>query len=377
MRENGGIGAMSSGLEAVGDAASGAVLAGAVEPGHGAAGHDGHGACANCGTALVGPYCHGCGQNGHIHRSLAGFGHDLLHGVFHFEGKIWHTLPLLFFKPGELTRRYVAGERAKFVSPMAMFLFCVFLMFAVVGGLAGSMNAPEVDAVHAGKSLAQIETELTARRAEAKALTERIRRGEEAQQDVRALETRLETVEAEIDGLETAQELASSVKAAGDGVVRTTVKGGDALKVETGWPLLDHGIAAANENPNLFLYRLQSSAYKYSWALIPLSTPLIWLLFCWKRQYKFYDHLIFVTFSLTFMMLLVTLLTLLGAVGAPAWLIVPTVLFVPPLHMYRQLRGAYGTSRAGGLLRTAALLLFALFALILYVLILLLMGVMH
>ena len=36
-----------------------------------------------------------------------------LHGVLHFEGKIWHTLPLLAWRPGELTRRYIDGQRAQ------------------------------------------------------------------------------------------------------------------------------------------------------------------------------------------------------------------------------------------------------------------------
>ena len=35
-----------------------------------------------------------------------------------------------------------------------------------------------------------------------------------------------------------------------------------------------------------------------------MSTPLVWLLFFWKRQYKLYDHQVFAAFSLTFMMLL-------------------------------------------------------------------------
>ena len=34
------------------------------------------------------------------------------HGALHFEGRIWQTLPMLAVKPGELTRRYIAGERA-------------------------------------------------------------------------------------------------------------------------------------------------------------------------------------------------------------------------------------------------------------------------
>jgi hypothetical protein len=126
-------------LEAVGDATTGAVIASAVEPAAGgrADGHTHEQSCLNCGAALSGPFCHSCGQKAHVHRTLTAFWHDLAHGVLHLDGKIWRTLPLLAWHPGDLTRRYARGERAKFVSPMALFLFSVFLMFAVfrlVGG---------------------------------------------------------------------------------------------------------------------------------------------------------------------------------------------------------------------------------------------------
>jgi hypothetical protein len=81
---------------------------------------------------VSGSFCSNCGQPTHLHRSLTSLGHDILHGVFHFEGKVWHTVPELLFFPGRLTRRYIDGERAKFVSPMALYLFIVFLMFAVI-----------------------------------------------------------------------------------------------------------------------------------------------------------------------------------------------------------------------------------------------------
>lgn len=67
-----------------------------------------------------------------MHRTLGAFFHDLLHGVFHFEGKIWRTLPLLAWNPGRLTREYIDGRRASYVSPIALFLFSVFLMFAML-----------------------------------------------------------------------------------------------------------------------------------------------------------------------------------------------------------------------------------------------------
>ena len=82
--------------EGVAEIAQGALTARAVEPAHGEAdaGHTHESACLNCATPLVGAHCHACGQAAHVHRTLAAFFHDLLHGVFHFEGKIWRTLPM-------------------------------------------------------------------------------------------------------------------------------------------------------------------------------------------------------------------------------------------------------------------------------------------
>ena len=109
-----------------------------------ARGHEAEGvgeACPNCGAVRAGPFCQRCGQAAHIHHDLAGLGHDLAHGVFHFEGKFWNTLPLLVRRPGELTWRYVQGERAKFVTPMALFLFAVFLLFASVSRLSSDRKS--------------------------------------------------------------------------------------------------------------------------------------------------------------------------------------------------------------------------------------------
>src|SRR6476659_2522773 len=128
------------GIEAVGDAVTGGLLARAVEPQAGEAdGHTHEKSCLNCGTKLTGPYCSACGQKAHVHRSVRGFLQDFIAGLFNFEGKIWRTLPMLAWRPGEMTRRYIAGERARFISPVALYLFTVFLMFAVLN-FTGALN---------------------------------------------------------------------------------------------------------------------------------------------------------------------------------------------------------------------------------------------
>lgn len=270
-----------------------------------AAGSEGNeAACRNCGTALSGAYCHRCGQSAHVHRSIGGLFHDIAHGVFHFEGKIWDTLPLLVLHPGVLTRRYIEGERARFISPLALFLFAVFLLFATFS-LAGGPFTPQFD-------------------------------------------TPVQTAD--------------------------RVGSGDPLVVNTGWAALDQAVRHASENPGLLFYKIQSSAYKYAWALIPISLPFIWLLFAFRRDVGPYDHAIFATYSLSAMILLSIALSLLAAIGLSNGWILLALAIVPPLHMYRQLKEAYALNRAGALWRTFALLMAAYIVGLLFIAMLLAMG---
>ena len=55
----------------------------------------------------------------------------------------------------------------------------------------------------------------------------------------------------------------------------------------------------------LVVTNVQDAASKFSWLLIPLSVPFLWLLFPFSRRYRLYDHTVFVTYSLSFMMMLV------------------------------------------------------------------------
>ena len=122
------------------------------------------------------------------------------------------------------------------------------------------------------------------------------------------------------------------------------------------------------------LYKLQSNAYKYAWALIPLSAPFLWLLYPFSRRFGMYDHLVFVTFSLSFMLLLLVFSRVLGAMGVGAPFIPFLLLLYPPFHMYRQLRGTYRSSRIGALVRATILVTVAGINLILFMAGLLALG---
>lgn len=330
-------------LEAIGDVATGAVLASTVEPRTGADdGHTHEKNCLNCGTALTGDYCSACGQKAHVHRSLAAFFHDLLHGVFHFEGKIWNTLPMLAWRPGELTRGYIDGKRTRYISPIALFLFCVFLMFAVASA-TGLTELPTTQMkADVAKQIADREATLARQQA-----------------------TRLQRVHANKSTVAIDNEMAQTHREL-NGLRQLREKGfeGSAAEVSDGLPeWLGDSIGHAVRNPELLLYKLKTNAYKFSWALIPLSVPFVWLLFPFSRRFHIYDHTVFVTYSLCFMMLLLMVGTLVDlispSIASLAW-------FIPPIHMYRQLRGTYELSRWGAIWRAVLLTLFAFVAAVLF-----------
>ena len=350
--------------DAIGTATEGALYSRAVEEERAAGlvtskGHFTEGACLNCGTKLIGSHCHSCGQQAHLHRTLGAFMHDLLHGALHFEGRMWQTLPLLIGKPGELTRRYVEGERRKFVSPMALFLFSVFLMFAVFQAVGlttpTTIDTPDSMQTQLESSTENIREALTAQEA---------RLAEMAQDDPErgALLIKVRENREALEGIERGRDYVQA-------------NFSENTFTPSGIDLIDEGLIKKwRENPGLMLYKLQANSYKFSWLLIPLSIPFVWVLFAWKRRFKAYDHAIFVTYSLSAMTLLFVVVSLLTTIQGFGWIAMIGMLLIPPLHIYRQLRGAYGLSRFSALWRLMALSIFIWIVIALFLNLLLVLG---
>ena len=364
-------------IEALGDAVGGAIIARAVEPTAGEVGPDGHtheANCLNCGAALTGPFCHDCGQHGHVHRTLSAFFHDFLHGVLHFDGKLWRTLPLLAWKPGELTRRYIDGQRASFISPMALFLFSVFLMFAVLNSVGAPINVGEGNKVSTSfdRAIANSQAELAKQQRRRTAAIAAHQSTVEIDKQIKDSVENLRVVgEMKSNGVgkaiaDAAARDAARKRAAGDTTVGNSTDG--LADIESNLPQVKEAWERARANPQLAIYKLQNAAYKYSWLLIPLSLPFLWLLFPFSRRFRLYDHTVFVTYSLGFMTLLVCVLAVLAAAGAPMIAVAAGV--IPPLHIYRQLKGSYALSRVGALWRTGLLLFFSAFVLTLWAVVL-------
>jgi hypothetical protein len=298
--------------------------------------------CRNCGAPLTGRFCGQCGQAADIHFTVRSLFHDLAHGVLHFEGKIWRTLPLLAFKPGELTRRYIAGERARFVSPLALFLFTAFLMFAILSNLRLVPEVPLGDARSQVGGASELVRGQIAYFENARAET--ASKGLDTGQldlvlsDLRGDLAELEAVRKQLSRYGTTLTVAGQI-----------ITGHES---DGGW--LSERLGDAKQNPDLLVYRLKNAAYKFSWVLVPLTLPLIWLLFARRRDVSLYHHAIFGIYSLSFVSLLAIVAASLVSIGA-AVLGALLMLVVPPVHMFQQLRGAYQLGRWSALWRTGAL----------------------
>jgi hypothetical protein len=315
--------------------------------------------CLNCKAAVVGNFCSACGQKAKIHHSVLHLGEELAHGILHFDTKGWRTLPMLALRPGLLTRRYVDGQRTRFVSPLALFLFMMFLMFFVfsltVSDATKSLSS-------GNQSITSIEQKIAERKADLA----------EAEKDLAAATPGTPDARDAQRAVDRAKRRLAAVSAIQAPVVKTTKDGqvsvGDAdvdRIIASSIPSVSSVIKHAVANPELTKYKLKNAAYKYAFLLVPLSMPFLWIMLFWKKTASMYTHAVFSLYSLSFMSLMMVVLALLSFIefGGTAVLL---FFLVPPIHMYFQLRDTYVLKRWEALWRTAAMMFFATITLTLY-----------
>ncbi len=260
--------------------------------------------CANCATPLQGPWCHACGQLGEdFHRSTAKLLMETIEGVFHFDGRLWRTLPDLALRPGRLTRSYLDGHRAPQIPPLRLFLVVLLLVF-VVGGLPKGhgkdtivgVNAPAGAAGAAGSTETKGLSDLTPdQRAALKRAADKVQ-----------------------------------VKLGSD---HTNVQASDWVKQR---------LEKVIDDPERFYLVLESWGERFAFLMLPLSTALLAAAFLWRREFFLFDHVIFSLHSLSFLGLVIS-----AAMIAPFDL-GGVLLLALPVHLFLHLRGVYG----GGVVMT-------------------------
>ena len=89
--------------------------------------------CGNCETTLTGPFCHMCGQAVRSPvREFFSFMFDSASEFMRPDGKFFRSLAALYFRPGLLTTRYLAGQRVSFIKPVKLYLSLSLVLFLLV-----------------------------------------------------------------------------------------------------------------------------------------------------------------------------------------------------------------------------------------------------
>ena len=268
------------------------------------------GVCPNCETPLVGAWCYACGQKAHLHNRLRDLAHEALEGLYHLDGRLWRTLPVLALDPGRLSRDWRAGKRVRYVSPLSAFLFAIFLLFLI----------PSLTGTH----LIAVPTSVA---------------------DAQARE---------------------------NSIIRIQTPGGQSQRVDpnAGPGRMVAWLNSRFARGDYYTAKIESLAYKLSFLIVPASMLILALLLASRRGYTFYDHGVVSLYGAGFFTYLMVINVLVGlafsAAGVHAVSLRALVILIGGVHAYVHLKGAYQLGWWGAAWRTAVLgilsgLVFALF----------------
>jgi len=103
------------------------------------------GSCLNCHAALVGPFCAQCGQRDiPPYPSTRELVVDAFWELSGWDGRFASTVRALVQKPGMLTREFLAGRRARYLSPLRLYLLASLAYF-VLAAAAPQVKLPGKD----------------------------------------------------------------------------------------------------------------------------------------------------------------------------------------------------------------------------------------
>ena len=273
--------------------------------------------CANCATPLQGPWCYQCGQLGEdFHRSVGHLVIEAFEGLFHFDGRVWQTVPDLMRRPGRLTRTYLDGHRAPQIPPLRLFLVVLLALF-----LAGSISG--------GPKLNTTTTD-----DHGKVLSSKVRQLDQLTPDERA-----------------------KVKAQVAKPDSTRIEfGGKRNAVLEGW--VRGRVTKAMDDPERFTMAMEQWSERFAFLMLPLAAGLLSLLFVFQRRFFVFDHTIFALHSLSAAGLILTA-WLLTRITIGGW--AQLLWWGLPVHLFAHMRGVYQTSILGTLIRMFLLFIGSMF----------------
>ena len=300
--------------------------------------------CLNCDTDLHGAYCSHCGQNADSHhRSIVHLLLEAFEGLFHLDGRIWQTLPPLFFAPGKLARDLLEGRMARHVPP-----FRIFLVALLVFMLTAEHKTEEMRKT-SGPGLAAMNAAL-ANSPNADAPNNVVINGMDASQPNIVVKD-----EKNADGTVTrnvTRNIQVFAMSEDDARYLSTLVSQSEMK--PAWLKAD--LVRALNNPEGFFRTLFTWGHRLALLLLPIIGLSLGALYAGKkyhRKFYLYDHLLVAMNLLSFIFLTSALNLALPEIFKPWSGVVIALWTVATFFM--TLRGAYGSSVLGAIVKSLIL----------------------
>ncbi len=344
--------------------------------------------CANCQTELQGLYCYVCGQTADPHhRSILHLTWEAIEGLLHLDGRLWRTLPDLFFRPGRLNRDLLERRIARHVPPLRLFLVALLLfMFAAEAKLEHLREAglERAHAAAAPASPAKVKAAADAIRADA--LKEYAESAKDAQDDyadaLKDAKTPAEKTLAEAQykrdlgiaanvrdvTVGTADQAAAHPS--GDlGLFSVTPEKAREQALESERKLaqeppatsaagkinavVHHAVNKVMSNLDLFYVNLFTWGHRLAILLLPIMGLSLGLVYVYNRKYFIYDHLLVAANLMSFSFL--TNAVMLAVPDVAGGYLAMALMVWTPINIFMTLRGAYQSSIIGALIKTVIL----------------------
>lgn len=262
-------------------------------------------ACLNCGATLSGAFCAACGQRDiPPYPSVRELAVDAISEFSGWDGRLSSTLRTLVRRPGLLTREFLEGRRALYISPLRLYLSASVAYFLIAAA------APNV---RVGEKEAGVNVSAT-KTAETPALSRPQRVGDAA-----------------TEALETGEALTESERAA------------TLAEIERAPSLMRPFLRKAVQDPAGFRRGIVETMPKMLFVLLPLFAAIVALFY---RGRKYPEHLyfaihlhafVFLALGVTAVMRFTQIPALVGVAGAVAlvWI---------PIYAVLAFRRVYGDS---------------------------------
>ena len=322
--------------------------------------------CENCGSHIHSKFCSECGQKAiSYNKPMREAVSLLLDSWLSFDNRVVHTIGPLFVKPGYLSREFIVGRRAKYMSPLKLFLFSS-VMFFTLGHFSSydgmlsidddkpvkTEEATKKDSLMAAKMVAylNLDNEVT----EHKTLKDSINR---------LVAGRL----SEADSLRNLN-VDSALN-----VSKISQKSGK-LNIELSddttsvWHHIEKRVNRFQNNKGELNHRVSKASSYMFFVLMPIFAFLLMLLFLRKRKY-YIEHLVLSIHIHAFGFLFLGMLFLFELVSGRETPYMATIIFLGfSIYVYKSFRNYYGGGRFSCLSKTMALwILYSVVFLIVFV----------